>query len=205
MSKLRLCGYRLAATGLRLRWTDKPYAGYDRELYFDPHFRFEDDDGTELWRLQRASLEKHVYFTRLEDMQRPHRGFAKCGKHLENIRIQVDVESVESAKDLENLPPAEADSTETFEVLGFDAGWLLGNHSLLFQRGFMERMEDMVQSAWARKLNEHGLFSRLDDAGAFRDFFYEQRGRQPEGVMEYGDFAVLQIARLRGTGAVSPG
>jgi len=202
MGELRLCGYRLAATGLRLRWADKPYAGYDRE-YLEPDFDMLKDDGTELWRLQRASLEKEVYFARLEKVKRLHRGFARCGKHPEILRIQVDVESVENAKDLKNLPGAEADFIEAFDILGFDAGWLLGYYSLIWQRGFMERMEDTVKSAWARKLNEHGLFVRLEDCRAFREFFYTERDRQPEGVMESGTFAVLEVARLRGTGEIS--
>lgn len=186
-----LCGYELASRCMRLSWADLLYEGYDREYFLEVNFDPTADDGTELWRLQRASLDRVVYFTTADIVRVLRDGFARWGRQLDVLRIRLDVEDLRDPDGVRHLPRAEDSPDARFEVIGYDAGWLMGRHSIIFQPGFMTRMDAPTRGGWAARLNEHGLFARADDCRQFRDLFYQQEER------ESGEMEILEVAILR--------
>lgn len=191
MKPLRLCGYKLAARGLHVPWAGKPYRGYDREYFIEIGFNPMEDDGSELWRLQWDSLDRKVYFVAIDHVRFLRTGFARIGKELDVLRIRVDVAKMSAPETLQYLPEAEAAPDGDFEVLGYDVGWLMGRHSIIYQPGFMERANDASRQYWSALLNNQGLLRTVEDAWAFRELFYGQPKR------ESGDVEILEVACLR--------
>ena len=190
MSTLTLCGYGLAARGLRLTWADVPYQGYDRELTIEPGFDFFQDDGTELWRLQHASLDRHVYSTSVDEVRSLRDAFATWGRFFDVLRVRVYTEAMMNSTWLRHLPDAIESPDAPFTILGFDCGWLLGRHSAIYQPGFMERQSPEVRASWATRVNGNGLFSHIRVCQEFRALFYTMPDR------ESGDFEILEVAQL---------
>lgn len=192
-SNLQICGYLLESKGIRLRWADAPYEGYDRDKFFEASFRFDEPQDSEMWRLQMAALPGQPYFTSLDEILDLRARFAKCGKDLDLIAVWVATAGMSNPADLPLLPAADEPRGVEYEGLGFDVGWLLGQHSIIYEPGFMTKCDQVTRELWASRLNEHGLFDSEDNALRFRDLFYQQ----PELERESGHMELLWIALVR--------
>lgn len=183
-----LSGYKLASRGVRLSWAKRLYEGYDRSFYFEPTFDYLSDDGTELWQLQCAALRGEPYFTSLQDVIGLRERFAVYGRSLDVIRVQVCLEVMSQPDLAARLRGATPMPDSCFHFLGHDVGWLLGEHSLIMQPGFADHMPPLTQQAWLGRLNEHGLFERVEDAVEFRSLRYQEPG------WNLNDMEILQVS-----------
>jgi hypothetical protein len=100
----------------------------------------------------------------------------------------VDIASIRSADSLRFLPELAIPIVTDVEVLGYDVGWLMGRHSIVWQPGFMDRADEATRSAWAARLNGNGLLDSVTDAQEFRELFYAQP------VRESGGMEILEVA-----------
>ena len=99
---------------------------------------------------------------------------------LDVIRVRGDIREYADTEPVRGLPVATPAPASTFEMLGFDAGWLRGQHSILWQPGFMDEADAQEQLRWAAQLNVHGLFGDIAHAGAFRDAYHLRRPETPD-------------------------
>jgi hypothetical protein len=192
MAAFKTCGYQLAEKSQRLPWSNGVYEGYDRENFQTPRYLGDPiySDGSELWQLQHDYMDRHVYLTSADETLAFQAGLRRNGLDLDALRVRVVLDDMKNAQWLRFLPTANEVNQSRCEFLGYDVGWLMGRHSILFQPGFMDRYSQEIRCQWASLLNGHGLFSTVKDATRFREEFYRQPDR------ESGDMEILEISRI---------
>ncbi len=188
-----LCGYLLAKPQMRLEWAGMPYEGYDREYFYTTDFLSDPfgEPKSELWRLQVQCLDKLVYFSSSSETRRLQKQFLENGVTLDALCIRAREDPANRLDDLGRVPRAEECALDEIEFLGFDIGWVMGRHSIIYQPNFLKHSTPELRAQWAMKLNTSGLFGDVNNAMEFREQQYRMEG------YSMCDKYVLSVFRLR--------
>jgi hypothetical protein len=196
--KSLLCGYRLAHRGMDLPWCESPYEGYDREYFFDMDFLLSmsdrlEHDGSERSLLQVEVFDKDVYFNTVEEALRIHAGLSRYGKELDLLQIRLPADEPLSPQQRAWLGKAHEAPDQNWLFLGHDIGWLRGNHSIIYQPGFLDKSTEEHRQSWRARINQSGLFPDIHDARQYRHEF----ARLPNEHAEY--YTILEVYRMEDT------
>lgn len=186
------CGFRVCGRGIQLPWLACEYRGYDRQFgVFHADFDVMRDDGSKRWRALGTILDNEPYFMRHHEAIDVRNLLRDEGCECEVVSVSARLDDPLIHQAARRLPRAVEAPITDVEELGYDAGWLLGSHSILFQPGFMTKASEADRQRWARRFNSTGLIRYERDACEFLREFYEQP--EPYG----GIMVVLAISLVK--------